>query len=226
MAQIGLIPRAAMETMPWWKTLSPSEQRSVLLTTQSLSEEMERHGLSKLAIGRHLVKLREILEPKKRFCDYLRRNFPTCSVATAYRWIEHYESAREVLPEGFMRVAMSQGYHVIDAELVEKNPPPRTQDRAKITAYLMKLKDERKKSRAIRSEETVDQQALMRECFNFVLSRFERLPQNNKQQTLWLSTLFGTLLSELGVDGDQLVRPMAIPDGFRAVKGRPKSTLT
>src|ERR1700733_7674065 len=104
MAQIQLIPRSAMESIAWWKSLTASEQRAVFLGTQALSEEMEKYGLSKLAIGQQLVRLREILEPKRKFCDYLRRNFPTCSVATAYRWIEQYETAKEKLPESFMKV--------------------------------------------------------------------------------------------------------------------------
>jgi hypothetical protein len=223
MAQIQLIPRSVMENMPWWKTLSPTEQRSVFLATQTLSEEMEKHGLSKLAIGEQLVRLREILEPKKKFCDYLRRNFPTCSLATAYRWIEQYETAKTKLPENFMKVAMSQGYHVIDAEMVELLPPPRTQDRTKIVAYLQRLKDARKRERATREQTHVNQELAMRECFNFLLSRYERLPPQGRVRSQWLEALFGMILSEVGSNTERHFTPIEVPDNFRVVRGRPRN---
>jgi hypothetical protein len=222
MAQIQLIPRSAMESMPWWKTLTASEQRAVFVGTQSLSEEMEKCGLSKLAIGQQLVRLREILEPKRKFCDYLRRNFPTCSMATAYRWIEQYEMAKDKLPEGFMKVAMSQGYHVIDADMVELLPPPKTQDRKKIVAYLQRLKEARKQERALRDETSVNQEMAMRECFNFVLSRYERLPTQSRERGQWLEVLFGMILSEVGSNTKRYFTPIEVPDNFRVVRGRPR----
>jgi hypothetical protein len=212
-----------MECMPWWKTLAAPEQRAVFLATQTLSEEMEKHGLSKLAIGQQLVRLREILEPKKKFCDYLRRNFPTCSVATAYRWIEQYETAKDKLPESFMKVAMSQGYHVIDAEMVGIMPPPKTQDRTKIVAYLQKLKNARKEERTAREKTNVDEEMMMRECFNFVLSRYQRLPNRNRERSKWIEVLFGIILSEIGSDTERHFAPIEVPGKFRAVRGRPRN---
>jgi hypothetical protein len=218
MSQIALISRSAMTRMPWWDILTPSEQRNVLLATQSLTEEMQRHGLSKLAIGRELVRLREILEPKRKFCDYLRRNFPTCSVATAYRWIENYENAKQLLPERFVDVAMAQGYHVIDAEVISKNPPPRTHDRTKIIAYLAQLSNARRSVRPARG--AADPDALARECVNLISARYRRLPEDEVGRSMWLESLLSVLLSELGANDDLLATASAVPRQGKHIRRR------
>ena len=222
MPSTQLVSRASLEQISWWGDLSAYEQRTVLIATQSLSSEMQQYGLSKLAIGKELVTLREILEPRKKFCDYLRKNFPTCSVATAYRWIENYEIAKEKLPEGFLRVAMAQGYHVIDAEMIERLPPPRTQDRAKIIAYLAKLKTARKVE-VNGTEPAADPEMLLREAFNMVRSRYFRLPEDGRTRLEWLRSLFGMLLSEMGGGKQQAFAPVEVPQEFRIVRGRPRN---
>jgi hypothetical protein len=219
MSQIELIPRSAMARIPWWGVLTPSEQRSVLLATQSLTEEMQKHGLSKLAIGKELVRLREILEPKRKFCDYLRRNFPTCSVATAYRWIENYENAKQMLPERFISVAMAHGYHVIDAAVIAKMPPPRTQDRGKIITYLAQLKKARKSS--ISDRKLADPHALKQECVNFVSARFRRLPQDDLGRSAWIESLFEDLFSEFGLNKENFLTATIVPAEARTRAFKP-----
>lgn len=223
MPQIQLVPRSAMEKMPWWSELSPSEQRQVLLETQELTEELDKFGLSKLAIGEHLVKLRDLLEPKKKFMSYLRHNFPEAfSRATAYRWIENYESANAVLPAQYVQVAMSQGYHVIDAEMVEKHPPTRTHDRSKIIAYLSKIKKEGKKLKD--TEERYDPEDVKKELFNYGCIRIARLPNNSRTRANAIVELAGLWFKEFGIGTEQSVSPLDIPEGMRAVRGRPRIT--
>lgn len=221
MPQIQLVPRSAMEKMPWWNDLSPSEQRQVLLETQSLTEELDKFGLSKLAIGEHLVKLRDILEPKKKFLSYLKHNFPEAFTrATAYRWIENYQTATNALPAPFVQVAMSQGYHVIDAKMVEKNPVPRTHDKAKIVAYLKKLKEEGKKSKE--SEERFEPEDVKKELFNRGCILIARLPNNSRTRANAIVEVAGLWFSYFGIQNEQSVSPLDVPEGLRAVRGRPK----
>lgn len=218
MSQIELISRSALANTPWWNALNPSEQRQVLLATQSLTEEMQKHGLSKLAIGRELVRLREILEPKRKFCDYLRRNFPTCSVATAYRWIENYESAKQMLPERFVNVAMAQGYHVIDAKVISQLPPPHTQDKAKILAYLALLKKTRKNASS--AGRPRDPDTLQRECVNFISARYRRLADDEHDKYSWLKSIFASVLTEVGIDDKHSTLVAAIPKRRKDTRGR------
>ena len=225
MREMRLVSRSEMESIPWWNSLDAAQRRAVLIETQSLTEEMERHGLSKLAIGAHLLRLRDILEPKRKFCDYLRRHFPACSQATAYRWINNYLAAKDSLPDSFLRTAMSQGYHVIDATAVEKLPPPKTHDRTKITAYLARLKAARKEERAGASDADTDPELLLRESFHFISTRMSRLPRKGSVQAKWMASLIGMLLSEIGDAEEQSFRPVVVPKGFRVVRGRPKKQV-
>lgn len=223
MPQILLVPRSAMEKMPWWTELSPSEQRQVLLETQSLTEELDKFGLSKLAIGEHLVKLRDILEPKKKFVSYLKHNFPEAfSRATAYRWIDNYQTATNTLPAPFVEVAMSQGYHVIDAEMVEKNPPPRTHDKAKIVAYLKKIKEEGKKAAKESAGDRDDPEDVKKELFNYGCIRIARLPNNSRTRANAIVEVAGLWFSYFGIQNEQAVSPLDVPEGLRAVRGRPR----
>jgi len=205
--------------------LTAEEQRTVLVHTQGASEELAKCGFSKLAAAEHLLKIRDILLPKRVFKHFLRHNFPTCSVATAYRWIESYETAKQNLPDGVMQVAMAQGYHVIDAEMVKKAPPPRTQDRSKIVAYLSKLSTMKREVRTAElSEPNADD--LMRECFNFCVTRFEKLPEGGTTRSRCLYSLFGMLMFQLGFGVKQEFEPLEVPPGYRAVRGRPKLNAT
>lgn len=220
MSQIQLIPRSTLEKMSWWGDLNPSEQRLILVETQSLNEEMFKHGVSKLAIGEHLMKIQEVLEPKRKFTKFLKTHFRSVSPATAYRYISNYTSTKDRLPDIVVHTAMTQGYHVIDMDLVEKMPPPRTQDRTKIVAYLDRLREEKKMSK---EEETdYDPRTMARECFNYICSRIDRLPNNSRSRINWLHSLFGMLMTHLGIGEEQSIAPADVPDGFRAIRGRPR----
>lgn len=221
MSQIQLIPRAALEKMSWWSELSASEQRIVLVEAQGLNEEMFKHGVSKLAIGEHLLKIQEVLEPKRKFTKFLKSQFRSVSPATAYRYIQNYTTTKDRLPEIVVQTAMTQGYHVIDMDMVEKMPPPRTQDRTKIIAYLDRLRLEKK---VLSKEEGTedDPRTMARECFNFICSRLDRLPNNSRSRINWLYSLFGMLMTQLGIGEEQSVTPADIPEGFRAIRGRPR----
>lgn len=226
MSQIELISRSEIALESWWEKLSPAEQRTVLIETQALSEEMVNFGMARLAIGQHLVALRDILEPKRIFTKYISR-FPSFTVSSAYRWMDIYEDTKAALPEAVLRAALARGYDVIDLKLVEKNPPPKTANRVQIMQYLNGIheKSKKEKIKAASVEVEYDEYTLLRESFNFVMSRLGRLPRPTKhQQTKALRDLVGLILTTIGIEEETSFSPIDVPEDMIARRGRPPLT--
>jgi len=222
MPQVELVTRASLINTDWWSVLTASEQRAMLIETQALSEELVRFGMSRLAIGEHLHKIQTILEPKRKFVNFLKTRC-RFSRATAYRYIEAYTKVKNNVPDLVLRTAISRGYDVIDMMMMKKLPPPKTQDLKKITRYLETIEKVRRAERPSQEVDAkYDPDILMREAFNFVSVRFNRLPDNGKSRSVWMGQLVGMMLTSLGVEEEQAFAPVNVPKEFRAVRGRPK----
>jgi len=223
MPEIELVTRSSFTNTDWWGVLTAPEQRTVLIETQALTEEMVKYGMSRLAIGERLLNLRDILEPKRKFVNFLNTQC-RFSRATAYRYINTYLSIKDRVPEVVLRTAIARGFDLTNAALVERMPPPKTHDRTKIVKYLEKMEKYRKEERSTAAEPEYDPDLLMREALNFVAMRFNRLPLNNRARREWLEQLMGMLLSDLGVREEQSFAQIPVPDEFRVMRSRPKAT--
>jgi hypothetical protein len=223
MPQIELVTRASVVSTDWWGVLSSSEQRAMLIETQALTEEMVKFGLSRLAIGEHLLNIRSVLEPKRKFVNFLKTQC-RFSKATAYRYIETYVRVRDNVPDLVLRTAIARGYDVIDMTMIQKLPPPKTQDRTKIVKYLEKIEEARRVERSASQESDFlyDSDTLMREALNFVTMRFGRLPDDKKVRARWLNRLIGLMLSDLGAKEEQAFIPIDVPEEFRVTRKRPR----
>lgn len=222
MPQIELVPRSALTTTKWWSKLNAGEQRLVLLETQSFVEHRVRCGLSRLAMGKHLLAIKEVLDHKGLWTAFLKSqcNF---SRATAFRYIAEYQRTAERLPEIILRVAIATGYDTIDAKTVEKLPPPKTTDRAKIVTYLKKLSTAASDRRKRTAEpEELDSDAALRECLHFVKKRFERLPSGSRSRNRWLEQFVGMLIDDLGIKEEHSFTPVPVPSNLRVLPGRPR----
>ena len=220
MGQIELIPRSEITANAWWGKLSPSEQRTVLLETQALSEEMVKFGMSRIAIGEHLVVLRDILEPKRIFTAYLRR-FKSFSKSSAYRYIEEFLEIKDRLPEVVLRTAMARGYKTIDLKMVDKNPPPKTQNTNKIVAWLDGTKKSSRKKRLSSGEPEIDRDTLVQECIHVVRSRAKKFTNGNARKAFYRE--FGGMV--LWESGEESFTPIEIPERFTVRLGRPPKEI-
>ena len=63
---------------------------------------------------------------------------------------------------------------------------------------------------------------LLKECINFVRSRFQRLPHSQKAKAAFIESLMGMMLATFGISSKASYGPVAVPDHFRAVRGRPR----
>lgn len=210
------LPKHDLNALTGWDDLEASEQTKIKQETIALDKALLTAGNARLAIGEHLFNVQQILEPKRIFTAYVLSQ-TAFSRATAYRYIDIYTAAKTILPAPVLRVAMLRGSDRLNVKLMEATPPPRTNNVVKINEYL----DSMEKS-GPRLVETASPDASKKDCYNYVHLRFQRLPNSHKTRSAWIHSLAGMLLAELGVSGTQTIEPVAIPDGYKAVRGRPR----
>jgi hypothetical protein len=230
-----LVPAEAFVSMPGWDKLDETEQSTVLSEGHGLAHELLVHGTSRMAIGAHLYKLRNVLTPHGLYGRFLK--YFHFSKRTADRYVAGYENANKLLPEPIVRAAMARGINIIgDTAMkplgiytgaVKKLPPPKNPDTVQANTWLNQIeqvrKDERQAAPAgIISIEPIDAQMALKECFRFINTRYKRLPNNSKTRSAFVRSLVGMILSELGVAGPQTFTPTAVPEDFRAQRGRPR----
>jgi len=220
----------------WWEKLAPSEQTILQVESEGLAMAMLVQGYSRLAIGAHLVKAQAILEPHHVFGKFLK--LFRFTARTAYRYIQRYNNASSHLPETILRTAMVRGID-ISGESVEQPlgryttaakalPPPAdpTDEQAGIWLDSVVKAAKEKNDAPERTDLAVpipqDPDTLLKECYRFCSLRYRKLPINSRIRKTWVHHLSGMLLTDLGVGHAQSVAPIAVPEEFRAMRGRPR----
>jgi hypothetical protein len=203
-----------------WESLIAQDQQVIRKETAALAESIFEAGKSRLKIGEHLTKLRDILEPKRMFVKYL--NTLHFSRATAYRFIDTYLAAKTILPSPVMQVALMRGTDTINARLVKAFPPPKSTDVAVISTYLDKIA-KKERGQSVETDEDQLPELYKRECFNFIRTRWARLPEtmSRRQKTAWMNDLRGMTMTLQGVSSLTL-EASAIPDDYVRPRGRPR----
>lgn len=198
--------------------LEPNEQDKVRQEDRLLANSMKTEAVSKLSIGEHLTNLRKILEPKHIFVAFLKQWSSEYALpmsrATAYRYMDMYDTAYSALPGPILERAIQKGTKM-GAEILAFHPPPQTEDPTEIEKYLDGLKQNR-------VEVVPGPDLLLRECVNFVGTRWAKLPGDHTSRTAFMQSLVGMLMAKFGVASEQTFHPMAIPESFRAQRGRPR----
>jgi hypothetical protein len=230
-----LVPAEAFAAMPGWDKLNPDEQSTTIEEGELLAQALLSYGKSRMAIGQHLTKLRSVLEPHNLFTRFL-KNFHF-SKRTAYRYIAGYENAKARLPEAILNVAMARGVNIIGeseikplgiyTEAVKKLPPPAHPTTEQANTWLTQVEQVRKDTKTAASAgfvmpAPIDTTMALKESFRFISSRYKRLPSNSKVRSAFVRALVGMILTELGVAGPQTFSPTAVPEDFRAQRGRPR----
>jgi hypothetical protein len=207
-----------LEEISGWASLAVQDQKSVKDQTQLLFDSIQDAGKARLRIGQHLVKVRDILEPKRMFNNYLLGlNF---SRATAYRMIEDYEKSRTILPPPFMQVAILRGNQTLKAETIKALPPPKTASPVLINEYFDKAEKYQRTQRAKRSE--TDPETLKKIIVNQVRLQYDKLPDDDTRfNRAWLRSIAGMVLTIGGISEEISIVPQKIPKDFFVPVGRP-----
>lgn len=207
------------ETFQGWGKLEPNEQTRLTVETQALEKASEAVEMSTLEVGEHLDNISRVLSPKRQFNKWLlwwldtRKNAKSRS--WAYQTMAEYQAIKADIPRPVLEMAKQRGAK-ITPQVLTQHPPPKTEDKGKILKYLDTLKP-------LRVEIAKSPDLLLKECINFVGTRWSQLPPNHKARTAFMRALMGMLLSKFGVANELSFAPMAIPDSFRSQRGRPVS---
>ena len=209
---------ASLETFDGWGKLELNEQNKLTIETQALEKATETYEMSNLEIGEHLDKISQVLSPKRQFNKWmiwwLDARKKGKSHSWAYQAMAEYQVIKKDIPELVLKAAKAAGTR-INPLVYAKNPPPKTSDPRLIQKYLDSLK-------TMRLEVVTSPDQLLKECVNFVGTRWEKLPNNNKARTAFMRSLVGMLMAKFGVASELSFAPMAIPDSFRGQRGRPR----
>jgi hypothetical protein len=207
------------ETMPGWGSLEPNEQDKLTTEMQALDKATTNYEMSNLEIGEHLDRIQSIMAPKRQFNKWLtwwlKNRKKAKSRAWAYQALKEYQDVRNSTPKQVLDLAKQRGTK-LNVAVLAHNPPPKTTDRSAIVHYLDSIKPER-----VEVVKGPDQ--LLKECLNFVGTRWAQLPNNQKTRTAFMRSLMGMLLAKFGVASEISFAPMAIPDAFKIQRGRPKA---
>jgi hypothetical protein len=243
-----LVPTARFEELKFWDKLSEKEQQIVKEESHQLVQAMILHGGSKLAMGEHFLKLRDVLEPRRCFQKYVKAA-TRLPLRTVLRYITAYENASTRLPEVVLRAAMARGMNMLGereeeplgkySRAVEIMPPPRSPDADQANRYLDQVETWNRERRSIiekgkkKGKSMVDElvkpgdpDKLLRKSYRAFEMFFKRLPNDRRTRRHFIEKLVGMMLADLGVANSQTFEPTAIPEGFKAVRGRPKEKET
>lgn len=198
-----------LEAFVGWSKLQPKEQQLIKKETEAVTEALAQEGQSKISIGESLSAIRGVLQPKHMWVAFLDQRFHM-SRATAYRYIEEYERVAKALPRKVLSIARERGFK-IKAGAVAQNPPPVTTDVGAIIHYLERLE----RPVVVNPVKTEDTDMLLKECVNFVRTRFQRLPNNQRTKATFITSLIGMMLSTFGISSQVAYSPMAVPSHFK-----------
>lgn len=227
-----IVLNSILTNLPGWDGLEKKDQIVVERETRLLSEDLKGYGRSRLAIGERLTNIQGKV-PKGMFVRFL--DAVNLKRSWAYNQMTAYRNAAKWLPKPVVDAAMSRNMNMLGitdekplgvyTDVVKRVPPPKTDDLAKIHNWLDNVEESRKRIQVRRSSriEIVedDPEVLLKQSYRYVVTRLNKLPSRGRARRAFLEALFGMLLSELGVSQGQTFEPQAIPEGFRAVVGRP-----
>jgi hypothetical protein len=197
--------------------LEPNMQDKVRQEEAKLTLAADRIEVSTMEMGEHLFNIRKILDSgrsrvfNKFLLSWVRNRKRPISRATAYRYIEEYKVAHSRVAKPVLEMALQRGTK-LTAETLTNNPPPKTEDKTKIARYLDNLRNMRVE--VIKSPDTIT-----KEIVNFARSRLATIA-NGKTKMAIMRTVVGMLMATVGIS-EQSFTPVAVPESFKAKRGRP-----
>lgn len=206
-----------LEDEPWWNDLKTEEKLWLKRASYSLGEELIKLGHSRLRIGEQLVRINEILAPRRLFDKFIRENFRQ-SRATARRYMDAFHAAQRMVSPRVLEVAMANGFDHVPPEKM-KEIPADIEDAGEI----MEILRETPKRRHVLTIEQ-DPRVIVREAFNLVQSRLKRLPERQRENRA--RDLCSMILASAGCRVIQKIKPEedlpAYRIKFKAPKKKPK----
>lgn len=215
--------------LPFWNGLEKDEQTVVERETLGLMEEMKGQVTSRLKMGAHLLTLRDVL--KSKFRPYIIDNL-NFHWRTGYRYMQLAEFFRNGggVSEPVVELAAAKGVDLVGFTVARPFGPyteavkklgPAPKDPAKAGVWIEAVEAERQASpRKGRRKAPAPPEARMVRAFRAAVAEYKGVGGSGKSR--WAVKLVGILMAEFGLPKGS-VAPEAVPEGYRAVLGRPKT---
>lgn len=227
-----LMPATILNSLPGWADLDAKTKATLEMETQQLGLALSNLGFSRLAVGEHLFNLQELLVPLRMFGKYIEATRLKRSTANTY--IQGWRNAQELLPESVLRVAMARNFNMLGndeekplgvyTDIVKRNPPPKTDEPRRISAWLDEIEVSRKRREAneVPRKSNSDPQLVTKILYRYINLQLNKLPRNNRTRKTCLENAVGMVLADMGISAGVSITPQAAPKDFKPVVGRPK----
>ena len=189
-----------------WKKFDPKEQSTILAESRELGRSLYSEGQSRLASGRNLENLSQVLSPKRAFSRFLRKYFHMTR-QTAYNYINLWKAAAKDAPKPVLDLALSRNYRVVNRpEIFKTYPPPRTTNPQKLIEYLDRIETQRPKLVTIHK----DRAGLLRQAVHQVEVIWRQVPVAERVD--FARELIGMEMTMFGWRAAQEFKPAAVPE--------------
>lgn len=205
-----------MEEQKWFERLTEQEQGIVRKIGNGLTKMLERETETRSQIGEYLAAAKMVCEPRRCWLKFLKAfNF---SQRTAYRYMEGYSRAAEVVTPAVLKLAAEQSIDLIGSgkkplgaysdAVKAVGPPPK--DEGKIRTWLSEVVEKKKEMGRVERSQP-DRDRLQLSCARTVQNAFARLPNNSRVKGAWMREHLGICLGIAGM-GTQSISPIAFPE--------------
>lgn len=215
-------------SLPFWGELGKTEQKTLERETAGLTESLSEGIKLRTRMCQHLARIQETLKAKGRFLQFLQSL--NVEYRTQYRHLEAYREVQKALPEPVLDMAAERGMDLVGytaarpfgdyTEIIKEIPPPK--DAAHAAQWLEKLEAKRRETprgNKRRRRDRSGEEALKR-AFRNAVAAYNALPPGKTRLT-WAKRLVNFLMLEFHLPAGS-VQPEAVPEGVRAVVGRPR----
>lgn len=189
-----------------WTKLDPKEQTAVLSESRELGRALYQEGQSRLASGRILDNISQILAPKKLFARFLRRYFHMTR-QTAYNYIKLWKAAEKDAPKPVLDLALSRNYRIVNRpEIFKTYPPPKTTNPQKLIEYLDRIETQKPKVVTIHK----NPKGLLRQTLHQVEAAWRQVPVLERAD--FARELIGMEMTLFGWRAEQTFKPLPVAD--------------
>jgi len=201
--------------------------------TQAFLQAREVFGNAGLEMGRHLARIRDLLEPIKRWKLWV-RTVPTMSTSTAYRFINTWENAQKTLPPATLKVALLGGHRIISQDkdggflgtyeqaaknVTQRLGPPPADNEQQAKKWIDELLVERRRIVKLAGSDNANQEIELEPLEMQIVNKFEnlleRLPEDKRGE--FASRVIGMLMTAAkGTVTLGKLKPVPLPETIEA----------
>ena len=179
--------------------------------TRKIEELRLDEAKSRIGIGEHLVKVREILG-RRVSGNYLKTlDF---SRSSAFNYISMYEGLSKKLPKPIFEAAIRRGINSVNMEVLEATPIPKSNDTEGVEEFLSKIEQRPGRKSGDLYLVPVSSDEEIRKCVEFCGRAFDKIGNRGKQK--FIDNLGGMLLVRFGIASPKTFNPIALPEKKKA----------